>query len=257
MNDNTIDGIGKTGMNLLARMSYEKDSLVDTATVRKYLPDYKYIPQLLYSLRQKGVLKPVKRGLFLYTPLESLKTGIKINEFLIPSIYLKSDEYYIGYGSALNFYSLTEQIFQEMYVLNTRISSKKIVDGNVVNFIKIRAEKLYGLSEIDVSGTKVKISDFERTLVDMIYNPSPIGSIFTAIAILKSNLKRADIEKLIAYTTLFPEIKTRKIMGMALEDFGISERMLRPVADSVKNSSLVSFRATRSGKINNKWRVIE
>lgn len=257
MNDNTIVGIGKTGMNLLARMSYEKVSLVDTATIRKFLPDYKYIPQLLYSLRQKGFLKPVKRGLFLYTPLESIKTGIKINEFLIPSIYLKSDEYYIGYGSALNFYSLTEQIFQELYVLNTKISAKRIVDGNMVNFIKVKSEKLYGLADIDISGTVIKISDFERTLVDLIYNPAPIGSISAAIEVFKSNLKRADIKKLIMYLAMFPEIKTRKIAGMILEDSGVSEKMLRPVANSVIDSALISFRATRSGKINNKWKVIE
>jgi hypothetical protein len=85
-----------------------------------------------------------------------------------------------------------------------------------------------------------------------------VGGPNAAIDILNRTIKagKCDVKKLIEYTVKFPVIKTRKLIGLTLEKSGVNEKMLAPLAKSVKKTSLISFTGDRKGKINEKWRVI-
>ena len=66
----------------------------------------------------------------------------------------------------------------------------------------------------------------------------------------------SDIRKLVEYAALFPNIKTRKRIGLILEETQIPGSVLKPLEKSVKNTSLIAFSQSRKGKINQRWRVI-
>ena len=259
INNNTISSLTSKEAELVARMSYEKKDIVTAGELDSYLPrGFAYRRKLVYSLRKKKILIPVKNGVYIFVPLEAVSTGRRISEFLIPAVFFPRGNYYIGYSIMYNYYNFTNQQFQTIYVLNTKISRERTIAGLSFKFIKISAQKLYGLEEIDINGKKAVVSSKERTLVDLFYYSKPVGGPKAAVDTLIRTIKagKCDIKRFIEYTVKFPVIKTRKLIGLTLEKAGVDEKLLTELAKSVKNTSLISFTGDRKGKINEKWRVI-
>jgi predicted transcriptional regulator of viral defense system len=259
MNNNAISALSQKEAELVARLSYEEKDIVTAKELDAYLPsDFQYRRKLVYSLKKKKILTPIKSGVYIFVPLDSVPTGRRVSEFLIPPVFFPKGDYYIGYSTMFNYYNFTEQQFQTVYVLNPRISKIRLIAGLSFKFIKVSPDKMYGTEKISIKDKKVIVSSKERTLVDLIYYNRPVGGINEAAAILKRFVKenKCDIKKLIEYTLQFPVVKTRKCIGISLEAVGISETLLKPLEKSVKNTSLISFSNNRKGKINKKWRVI-
>jgi predicted transcriptional regulator of viral defense system len=259
VNNNTISSLTQKEAELVARLSYEQKDIVRAKDLDDYLPrGFAYRSKLVYSLRKKKILIPIKNGVYIFVPLEAVPTGRRISEFLIPAVFLPRGDYYIGYSTMYNYYNFTDQQFQTVYVLNSRISRQKTIAGISFKFIKIPARRIYGLETIDIKGKTAIISSKERTLVDLCYYSKPVGGSNAAAEILIRFIKagKCDIKKLIEYAVKFPIIKTRKLIGLTLEKAGVDEKLLKPLEKSVKTTSLISFTGDRKGKINERWRVI-
>jgi predicted transcriptional regulator of viral defense system len=259
MNKNTMTSLSKTEVEIVARLAYEEKDIVTAKELDSYLaPDFPYRNQLVYSLKKKRVLIPIKSGVYIFVPLDAVPTGRRVSEFLIPPALFSNGDYYIGYSTMFNYYNFTDQQFQTVYVLNTRISKSRTIAGLSFKFTKIHPKKMYGLEKIKIKGKDVIVSSKERTLVDLIYYNKPVGGINEAAEILERLVKekKCDIKKLIDYSVRFPAIKTRKRIGLALEKAGVSDYLLSPLAKSVKKTSLISFLNNRKGRINEKWRAI-
>jgi len=259
MNKNTMTSLSKTEVEIVARLTYEEKDIVTAKELGSYLPSkFPYRNQLVYSLKRKRVLIPIKSGVYIFVPLDAVPTGRRVSEFLIPPVFFPQNDYYIGYSTMFNYYNFTDQQFQTVYVLNPRISRARTIAGLSFKFTKISPEKMYGLEKISIKGKEVIVSSKERTLVDLIYYNKSVGGINEAADILERLVKdgRCDIKKLIDYAVRFPVIKTRKRIGLALENAGVSWFLLTPLAKSVKKTSLISFSNNRKGKINEKWKAI-
>lgn len=259
MNKNTISALTQTEAEIVARLSYEGKEIITAKELDAYLPDdFRYRRKLVYSLKKKGLLIPIKRGVYIVVPLDAVLTGRRVSEFLIPPVFFPKGDYYIGYSTMFNYYNFTDQQFQTVYVLNTRISRARTIAGISFKFIKIAPGRMYGLKKISIKDKEIVVSSKERTLVDLIYYNKPVGGINEAAAILERLVKdkKCDTKKLIDFTVRFPVVKTRKCIGLALEGAGVSKTLLEPLAKSVKKTSLISFSNNRRGKINEKWRAI-
>lgn len=258
-NKNTFTGLGAKEAELVARLSYEKKTIVSVKEIDNFLPtDFKYRNQFVYNLRQKKILTPIKRGFYVFTPLESIPSGMRVNEFLIPPVFFPRKNYYIGYSPMFNYYGFTEQLFQTVYVINTSLCRAREICGVSYKFLKVPNNRIYGIETIKISDIDVIVSSKERTLVDLIYFNKPVGGISPAVDILKKIVSKqeCDIKKLIEYAALFPNVTVRKRMGVVLENLGIEPSILRPLAKSVKDTALSSLTGSRRGEINKKWRVI-
>jgi predicted transcriptional regulator of viral defense system len=259
INNNTVSSLTRKEAELVARLSYEQKDIVTTKELDDYLPrGYSYKRKLVYSLRKKKILIPIKNGVYIFVPLEAVPTGRRISEFLIPAVFFPQGDYYIGYSTMYNYYNFTDQQFQTVYVLNPRISRARTITGISFKFIKIPAQRMYGLESIDIRGKAAIVSSRERTLVDLLYYSNPVGGLSAAADILNRFIKagKCDTKKLIEYAVKFPIIKTRKLIGLTLEKAGVNEKLLAPLEKSVKKTSLISFTDNRKGTINEKWRVI-
>ena len=258
-NKNTFSGLGPKEAELVARLSYEKKTIVSSKDIDGFLPaDFKYRKQFVYNLRQKKILIPIKRGFYVFTPLEAIPTGIRVNEFLIPAVFFPRKNYYIGYSTMYNYYGFTDQLFQTVYVINTSLCRAKVICGVSYKFLKVPDNRMYGIETIKISDTDIMISSKERTLVDLIYFNKPVGGISPAVEIVKKIVSKqeCDIRKLVEYAALFPNVTVRKLMGVVLENLGIGPSILRPLAKSVEDTALSSLTGSRRGEINKKWRVI-
>lgn len=259
MNINTISALNKKEAEIVARLSFEEKDIVTAQELDSFLPnDFRYRKQLVYSLKKKRILIPVKRGVYIFVPLESVPTGRRVSEFLIPPIFFPKDNYYIGYSTMFNYYNFTNQQFQIIYVLNTSHSMKKTIAGISFKFSKIQANRLYGLEKIEIKNNEIIVSSKERTLIDLMYFNRPVGGIETASKIFRRFIteKRCNVKKLIEFAVQFPIIKTRKLIGFNLEELGTSESLLKPLEKTIQNSALISFSNSRKGIINKKWRII-
>ncbi|MBF0253372.1 MAG: hypothetical protein HQL29_06100, partial [Candidatus Omnitrophica bacterium] len=236
----TFSSLSQKETELIARLVYEKKEIVTAKELDSFLPkDFSYRRQLVYRLKTKNILIPIKSGTYIFVPLESVPTGRRISEFIIPSIYFPGGDYYIGYSTMFNYYNFTDQQFQKVYVINNRLSREKKIAGVLFKFINVSRSQMYGIEKKLIKGVNVCISSKEKTLVDLIYFNKPVGGFFSAGEIVKRFVteKRCDIKKLIEYAAKFPNIKTRKYIGYILEECGISDGSLKLLEKSVKDTS--------------------
>lgn len=256
---NTLKELGPLETNIVGRLTYEKKTIVTIQDLQELfkLPS-EDLWQVVFRLKKKNRFTPIKRGVYLFSPLEAGPAGRGINPFLIPPLFFPKKNYYIGYSSMFNYYGFTEQLFQTLYILNTSISKEKIICRVSCRFLKISEDRIYGLENIKIESQDVLISSKERTMIDLLYFNKPVGGIQPAAEIFSQIVKRkkCDIKKLVEYAVKFPNVTVRKWTGVLLENAGIAEALLKPLAKSVENTSLSSLGKSRKGTLNKKWKVI-
>ena len=256
---NTYNILGPIETNIVARLTYEKKAIV---TAKEMDQMFTLSPedrkQIVFRLKKKKILTPIKPGVYVFSPLEAGPEGMGIDELLIPPLFFPKKNYYVGYSTMYNYYGFTEQLFQTVYVLNTTKRMENIICGLSYKFIKILENRMYGIEKIKVKDEEVNISSKERTLIDLIYFNKPVGGIIGASKIFKEiiNNNKCDTKKLVKYAVCFPHIKTRKRIGLILDDVGISENILKPLVKSIEKTSIGSLSGSRKGTLNKKWRII-
>jgi len=256
---NTYKILGPIETNIVSRLTYEKKAIV---TAKEMDQMFTLSPedrkQIVFRLKKKKILTPIKPGVYIFSPLEAGPEGMGIDELLIPPLFFPKKNYYVGYSTMYNYYGFTEQLFQTVYVLNTTKRMENIICSLSYKFIKILENRMYGIEKIKVKDEEVNISSKERTLVDLIYFNNPIGGIISASKIFTKIAlsNKCDIKKLVEYAACFPNIKTRKRIGLILDDAGISENILKPLIKSIEKTSIGSLSGSRKGTLNKKWRVI-
>lgn len=256
---NTLKELGPIEANIVGRLTYEKKTIVtakDLEDLFDLSPEDRW--QVVFRLKKKNRLTPIKPGVYVFSPLEAGPAGRGINPFLIPPVFFPKKNYYIGYSSMFNYYGFTEQLFQTLYILNTSMRKEKNICGVSCKFLKILEDRMYGLETVKIEGQDIRVSSKERTMIDLLYFNKPVGGIQPAESIFSEIVKKkkCDIKKIIEYAIRFPNVTVRKRTGVLLENAGISKVLLKPLAKSVENTALSSFGKSRKGKLNKKWNAI-
>ncbi|MBI4982701.1 MAG: hypothetical protein HZC15_06160 [Candidatus Omnitrophica bacterium] len=260
--ENTRQYLSPREKEIIARLAYEKVSLVTIEQFDRYfrLPG-RAREKILFRLNKQGILKKIKKGVYFYSSLESGPAGSNINEFLIPQVFFPEGNYYVGYATMYNYYGFTDQLFQVMYILNTSLQRERAMGRLRFKMVKISPKRMYGLEKIKVRDVDVIVSDKERTLVDLIYFPEPVGGMGKAFEILREQVDndKINIKKLIKYSLKFPDSSTIKRIGYILEKAGLNDKVLMPLLKVAKKTSLINLYPSKSrkGKINGRWMVIE
>ena len=259
MNNKNRERLGKKEIDVISRLSYEKKRIVTKEDLDAFFNfSDNERNKIVYRLKQKGIFSAIKRGFYVFSPLEYGELGAAINEMLIPPIFFPQSDYYIGYSTIFNYFNLTDQLFQVVYVLNTSLQRKKKICGIQYNFLRVPENRMYGLEKIKIEGQEVIISSLERTLVDLVYFNKPVGGIKRALEILESQIKkeRCDVKKFIRFAAKFPSITIRKRIGVMLEKKGYTDELLTPLIKSVEDTAISSFTGSFKGNLNKKWKVI-
>jgi predicted transcriptional regulator of viral defense system len=259
--NNTKQFLNPRETEVISRLSYEKLSVI---TRDQFDRLFKFTPaardKTITRLTKKGILKIIRKRVYFYSPLESGPAGSNINEYIVPPLLFPRGDYYAGYSTMYNYYGFLDQISQTMYILNTAVQKQKYIGNMLFKMIRVSPKRMYGLEKIRIRNSEVAVSDKERTLVDLIYFPGPVGSLKKAMDILKAQVTagKVDIKKLIKYAVRFPSISTRKRIGFVIEQCKASDAALKPLLKSIRRTSLSTIYGSKSrkGAINNKWKVI-
>ncbi|MCK9224357.1 MAG: hypothetical protein M0R46_10825 [Candidatus Muirbacterium halophilum] len=262
MNESTTKGLSEIELKLVSRLTYEGKKIYQLDDIKKYLPNsYNNIKNLIMSLKNKKILIPIKKSVYIFVPIEFVNRGILVNELIIPSVFLNLKDYYIGYSTMYNYYNFYEQKFQVVYVLNTKISKVKKILGITYNFVKVDRNRIYGFFCKKLDNIEVPLATKEKTLIDLIYFNKPVGGIKNAINIFEKEIvsNNVDLEVLIEFAIKFPVVKTRKIIGFIVEKIVFSSKYKKKLSQlraSIDNTSLISITDGRKGGINKKWGLI-
>ena len=187
---NTPRILGPIETNIVARLTYEKKAIVTAVDLDRLFnlsPEDR--KQVVFRLKKKKILVAIKRGSYIFSPLEAGPEGTGVDELLIPPLFFPRKNYYVGYSTMFNYFGLTEQLFQTVYVLNTSMRMERIICGLSYKFIRIPKNRIYGLETIKVKDTDVNISSKERTLIDLLYFNKPVGGITGAVEIFTKIVK--------------------------------------------------------------------
>ncbi len=95
------------------------------------------------------------------------------NEFVIGNFMAGNGA--IAYWSALNFYGLTEQFPNSVFVQSPFLKRDKYVFGVNYHFIKVKPGKFFGITEQGYGNELYRITDVEKTLLDCFDLPQYSG----------------------------------------------------------------------------------
>ncbi|HVV69452.1 MAG TPA: type IV toxin-antitoxin system AbiEi family antitoxin [Gammaproteobacteria bacterium] len=208
----------------------------------------------------------LKYGLY---ALSSVVPGISpLHEFQIAMALVQPAA--ISHWSALNYHGMTEQVPQRVFVLTSAhilpgLRGRNIphpqrgypVGRTLYQFVQIKPDHFFGITEIWVNESKVKVTDAERTCLDCLMFPEYAGGFYEVLSIFKRNISRLDIEKMIQYA-LRLDAATIKRLGWILEQQGIDLSKLELLQKtSIKGYRLLDKTGLRKGAYNSRWMIQE
>jgi predicted transcriptional regulator of viral defense system len=118
---------------------------------------------------------------------------------------------------------------------------------------------MYGIIEKELLDGKVKITDKERTMIDLLYWNAAVGGVKSAMRIFEKTIreKKCDVGRIIEYSLIYPRLSIRKLVGVILDSVFADEKLTSSLYKSVENTSITSARwDKRNGIINKKWKII-
>jgi predicted transcriptional regulator of viral defense system len=182
------------------------------------------VSRLLRYLAKRGWLARVRRGLYITVPLGAADPGAWREDPWVVAARVFAP-CYIGGWTALQHWSLTEQLFRDVMVVTARPVRSRHVEVQTMPFqLKHASEdKHFGLRTVWRGQIRVAVSNPARTLVDVLDEPGIGGGIRHIAAAVTSyweNENRCEAD-LLTYAERLGNRTVFKRLGFLLETLGI------------------------------------
>jgi len=206
---------------------------------------------VLSRLEKKGWVERIEKGKYTIVPLGAKKNKYTLNEFVIGSLLV--NPYCIAYWSALNFYGMTEQIPNTIFIQTTsrRKEQEKEVFGVKYKIVKIKETKFFGVRKEWIEETQINITDREKTVIDCIDKPQYCGGIIEVAKALKNG--EFDKDKLINYANKIGNSAVIRRLGYLGDLLQLDISL--PKIDT-RNYLYLDPAMPKKGFKNAKWRLI-
>lgn len=216
-----ILGLGQEERRKFARLLQDTKGVITVENASKtWSLNRSQAAKILSWYNKKGWLRRISQGVYIPVPLSSETRDVIPEEPFVVAAELFAP-CYIGGMNAANYWDLTEQIFQSITVMTSKIIAKRnqIIAGTEYKIHTLKPEAFFGLKSIWFGEVKVKISDPTRTLVDMLMYPQFCGGIAFISDVLQNYLasEQKDIDCLIDYLKKANNGAALKRLGFLLE----------------------------------------
>lgn len=186
-----ISRFGDKELKILFELEQKKNFVFTFQDAKKILrTSSASAKNVIKRLKRKKRILRLQKGLYLFAPLRSGEEGFwSEHAFAIVPYLVKSNQYYIGFLSAMNYWGMTEQIPMVVYVILNR--QKKQMQAVQTSFIFVKRNKIGKHTKISFGDVKVNISTKEQTIIDGLLFPQyclGICEIASAIYYLKKEL---------------------------------------------------------------------
>lgn len=175
----TSIGLSATSRTQLSRLLRDNPSVVTpigAATVLGLTPAL--ASRRLAAWARAGWLARIRRGAYVPVPIESESPDIALEDPWAVAAPM-FEPCYIGGWSAAEHWGLTEQIFSSLCVMTTKRprDRKPVLRKTKFDLHTVSEKHFIGLKSVWRGGTRVRLSDSARTLIDMLADPDLGGGI--------------------------------------------------------------------------------
>jgi predicted transcriptional regulator of viral defense system len=278
------------GVELVRKLAESGRRFFTAEQARKLAPSVGISPgyflQALHHLARTGWIVRLKKGL--YSLSGSVPGATPLHEFEIAMTLVKPAA--ISHWSALSHYGLTEQTPRRVYVLTTARSVPRIrhrdrarraeegtqlsaasrqpsaatvrpaedgysVGDTTYQFIQVKPERFFGIENVWVHESRIKMTDPERTLLDGLMMPHYCGDFSEVLHAFEVRAPNLDIDRIIRFA-LKLDAATIKRLGWILERQGIKPEQLEPLRKvPIKGYRALDPSGPRQGPCDAGWMI--
>lgn len=213
----------------------------------------------LASLTRRGWMLRAKRGIYLILPIEAVPGQLTTSEdpwILANKLFSPC---YIGGWSAIEYWGLSEQIFNSTLVVtaaNIRSKQYKVLNQNFRLF-NTSASKLADLNKVWRGNLEVSVSSKERTIIDCLTFPELAGGVQHLAVVMANyaNDSQHNYSDIISSAIKFGSGATWKRLGFLAEKLWPNQEEILIAAKKhmSKGDAKLDPSVKRNGELLNKW----
>ena len=254
-----IMAISEKETEFLSILASKNQSIFGFAEAEKYLGFYDATKSSLKRLAQKGRIKRIEKGKYLVVPLEAgPEKEWAENAFIIANEITRIGA--IAYWSALRLWNLTEQLPRAIFIQSPeRKRDKKILNMDY-KFITIKKSRFFGITAIEMSGQRVRVTDVEKSIIDGLSRPELSGGISTMAAALQVSVNEINWKKMHSYLEKWEGGTVPKRLGYLIKFLNLSFLEKPQVIKGLKRMmtegiSELEPGLPQNGPIDTSWRI--
>ncbi len=175
---------------------------------------------LLTYHRNQGRIIPVRRGLYATVPLGGDSASSLVDPYLVAA--KMSDDAVLAYHTALEFHGKAYSVYMRLHYVSARKSlplefqSHEFTRAPVPHLLREKGKEMFGVISRKRSGVELRVTNLERTLVDVLDRPDLTGSWEEIWRSLES-VEFFDLDQVIEYVLLLENATTAAKVGFFLE----------------------------------------
>ena len=223
-------------------------------TMNDIICKFKSEKQFYYWLEQKmknNLVKKVRQNL--YVTIDSMQS-ISATKFEIASKI--SDNSFIAYHSALEYYGLTNQVFNSVIVGNDKRFSEFEFDD-----IEYTCKVVKNFEQVNkIESEKIKVTTLEKTIIDCIDNINLAGGIeeiLNALSQIKILSENKLLDALNSYNKVLLYQKTGYILEQFKQELSLSDKFFKECESKLTNQTKYFLNDEfKDVGYNKKWKLI-
>lgn len=207
---------------------------------------------------KQGWLRRVAHGAYVAVNLDMLERETVVDDpwVLVPHLFAPA---YVGGRTAAEYWDLTEQIFNDVVVVTSKLFRNKFSLYHGMRFIlkHFKPEKMFGTQTVWRHSTKVQVSDVHKTIIDMLDDPVLGGGIRHVSDCLFKYLRRPDRddEKLIDYAKKQGNGAIFKRLGFLIENESSVDQLIEECKKASTQGNAKLDPSMRCKRIVTRWRL--
>lgn len=144
------------------------------------------------------------------------------------------------------------------FIASTKRKKETMIAGIKYKFIKIPEYKMFGLANIEINNTNVRVSDREKTLIDCLDHPEFCGGIIEITKGIWNAREEIDFDKLVNYARKIRNSAVSKRLGYLLEILGLEKKVRANALQELiaKGFSPLDPLLPKKGKTISRWNLI-
>jgi predicted transcriptional regulator of viral defense system len=204
---------------LIMHLEWEKQPVVTIDEAMAILDcSYDHARRVLHRLARRRWLAPLTPGKYELIPAERGEYAFPdTNPLFIGSALV--DPYYFSFATAAFFHGLSTQASATVYLATTVRTSRRLyeVRGKKYRLVFQPPHKFFGAVEVDAYGSRVRMAEPEKAVVDALDRPEYAGDTPEIAGMLQRGQGRFDWGKLAEYSLRFKSQALVQRLGYLLD----------------------------------------
>src|SRR5215212_9541191 len=168
------------------------------------------------TLVRKGVLDRIRPGLFAVRPFRAVARPWALPSLVAVEILLAGEPHYVGGLAAFTLHRLTQQQYAsivDVFIASFR-RSRRLGEAEIRFHRRKPSMFESGLTQIEIGGTQVVVSDPERTVLDAFEESHAVGGMQEAIRLFVDAAPKLHHAQLAAYALDIARDSTCQRLGL-------------------------------------------